>query len=418
MNLRKGPGTSYAKVGTLPGGTTVKVFQKSGNWYKIYYHKQYCWASGDYLKVSLYPVSTPSPSPSKTSPSVSPSVQPSPSVSSAPQPSATSSDGSIGTAKCTAVNSMNIRSGPGTSYAKIGTLPGGTTVKVFQKSGNWYKIFYNGKYGWCSGDYLSVTLSSGTAANNSKVTISHRSSILSVGDTLHLSASSSGGTIVSWVSSKESIASVDKNGTVKALAAGTAVITVTDSEGEFAQCSVTVNSGVCIPNSVPVITGNVYSKMTMLSKQYEDDITNYVNTLNKNKKRDRILMAAFRFAGIPYSSADCSSVSKYVYGTEGYSFSRTSAGQANQFSTYETDIDSIAPGDLVFFKNLEGERCSCGKTCTRFRQIHHVAIYAGCINGNHYFIEASSVIGKCVVRMWDHSSFHADMQIEMAVSIL
>ena len=129
-------------------------------------------------------------------------------------------------------------------------------------------------------------------------------------------------------------------------------------------------------------------------------------------------MAAFRFAGIPYSSADCSSVSKYVYGTEGYNFSRTSAGQANQFSAYETDIDSIAPGDLVFFKNLEGERCSCGKTCTRFRQIHHVAIYAGCINGNHYFIEASSAIGKCIVRMWDHSSFHADMQIEMAVSIL
>ena len=159
MNLRKGPGTSYAKVGTLPGAAIVKVYQKSGNWYKIYYKGQYCWASGDYLSVTMYPSSSASTVPTAT-------AAPYPSATKVPSPS-TISDSSIGTAKCLAKSYMNLRKGPGTSYTKVGTLPGATIVKVYQKSGNWYKIYYKGQYCWASGDYLSVELNTSPSSSAS-----------------------------------------------------------------------------------------------------------------------------------------------------------------------------------------------------------------------------------------------------------
>ena len=34
-NVREGPGTSYAKVGILSVGESVRVIQQTGNWFKL-----------------------------------------------------------------------------------------------------------------------------------------------------------------------------------------------------------------------------------------------------------------------------------------------------------------------------------------------------------------------------------------------
>lgn len=50
---------------------------------------------------------------------------------------------------------LNVRSGPGTNYAKIGRRIQGTKLNVFQRMSNgWYKISFNGKTGYVSGDYV------------------------------------------------------------------------------------------------------------------------------------------------------------------------------------------------------------------------------------------------------------------------
>lgn len=50
---------------------------------------------------------------------------------------------------------LNVRSGPGTNYGKIGRLIQGTKLNVIQRMSNgWYKISYNGKIGYVSGDYV------------------------------------------------------------------------------------------------------------------------------------------------------------------------------------------------------------------------------------------------------------------------
>ncbi len=56
--------------------------------------------------------------------------------------------------------SLNVRSGPGTTYSIIGTLSYGTRVNVVASSGDWRRID-SPKAGWCNSAYLkAVTTSS------------------------------------------------------------------------------------------------------------------------------------------------------------------------------------------------------------------------------------------------------------------
>lgn len=51
--------------------------------------------------------------------------------------------------------SLNVRSGPGTNYSKIGSLKNNTKVSIVAKCSNgWLKIKFNNSYGYVSADYI------------------------------------------------------------------------------------------------------------------------------------------------------------------------------------------------------------------------------------------------------------------------
>jgi len=51
---------------------------------------------------------------------------------------------------------LNVRSGPGTSYESIASLPTGTTVTILEDAGNgWYKISFSGQGGQAQTGYVS-----------------------------------------------------------------------------------------------------------------------------------------------------------------------------------------------------------------------------------------------------------------------
>lgn len=52
-------------------------------------------------------------------------------------------------------SSLNVRSGPDTSYSKVGALSYASEVEINGKSGDWYRISYSGKTGFVRGDYLT-----------------------------------------------------------------------------------------------------------------------------------------------------------------------------------------------------------------------------------------------------------------------
>lgn len=57
--------------------------------------------------------------------------------------------------RCTG-NSVNLRSGAGSSYAVVGSAKKGETYAVVGKSGNWYETYYRGKKVYISASYVSL----------------------------------------------------------------------------------------------------------------------------------------------------------------------------------------------------------------------------------------------------------------------
>ena len=53
-------------------------------------------------------------------------------------------------------DSLNVRKGPSISFDIIGKLSSGDKVKVIGESNGWYKIEYNGTYGYVSGSYIEL----------------------------------------------------------------------------------------------------------------------------------------------------------------------------------------------------------------------------------------------------------------------
>ena len=452
MNLRSGPGTSYEKSGSLPGSTFVYLYEISGNWYRIKYDGSFHWASGDYLNVTLYK-----------------NIENNPNI------------GDVIALGLT-TTSLNIRSGPGTSYESLGTVITGSLVEIYQEnaagywhlinfdgtaayisgryvetikkpvimanaktnasasmyrgegtdfqligtikkdsdvaiidldaSSGWYLALYNGRYGYVSASALSIE----SYTDNVTIHLNRSAATITVKDSIQLIANCKDGDSVTWTTSKSSVATVSSSGKVTAKAAGTAVITAKTSSGYTDICTITVNSGTLRPYDSITVKGNVYDLYETLGEAEEAAIEAYIQTLNENDLRDRLVLTALRFAGYPYGSADCSQVSRYVYATENVSLPRVSDDQAEALASYEIDISKIRPGNLVFFKNYEDAKCSCGSKCSRYRSIHHVAVYIGEIDGKGYFLEASSVVGKSVIRQWDGTNDHSEMLIEMAIS--
>jgi uncharacterized protein YraI len=51
---------------------------------------------------------------------------------------------------------LNLRTGPGTRYAKIVTMPAGAHVEVLRCT-SWCELYYAGYHGWASARYISMT---------------------------------------------------------------------------------------------------------------------------------------------------------------------------------------------------------------------------------------------------------------------
>ncbi len=54
----------------------------------------------------------------------------------------------------TVTNDLNLRSGPGTGYRVIDTMPAGAHVNVIGCTGNWCRVNWRGRVGYASSSYL------------------------------------------------------------------------------------------------------------------------------------------------------------------------------------------------------------------------------------------------------------------------
>ena len=141
-----------------------------------------------------------------------------------------------GTIYVKTTDSVNLRSGPGTSYSVIRTLASGTIATVLDASNaQWTKVqTSDGTVGYVSSDYIQVVSDS-----TSSLSLSNTDGTVPVGKTFYITATTTpSNAVVTWQSSNAAVATVS-NGFIYAVAPGTAVITA--SSGTKSQtCNVTV----------------------------------------------------------------------------------------------------------------------------------------------------------------------------------
>lgn len=165
VNIRANAGTNYKKVGTVKKNAAVSIIgERTGKdkakWYRIKYKSKTGYVLAKYVTVKNNTAATTAPTaPAAPQPATEPSVKPT-----APQNPGADLPETAVNKKGTVVNtdSLNVRSGPGTGYGKIGALAKGTTITVLTKMTNtagevWYKFAYSSaQNGYVSSSYIDL----------------------------------------------------------------------------------------------------------------------------------------------------------------------------------------------------------------------------------------------------------------------
>lgn len=118
LRIREGRGTNTKQIGSIPKGKVVLVSDIQSNWGKTTYNGVTGYISMQYTQIQT-----------------------------------TSSTVSSSSYKTT--DNLRIRSGRGTTYTTLTTIPKGTTVIVSDIQNNWGKVTYGGKTGYSSMAYMT-----------------------------------------------------------------------------------------------------------------------------------------------------------------------------------------------------------------------------------------------------------------------
>ena len=133
LNVRTGNTAKYKRVGSLKKGKKITVNGKTSNgWYRFKYNGKNHYVSGKHLK--KYTTSSKKTTTKKTNSSL---VKAS------------------GKYEVTSTN-LNVRTGNGTKYKKVGSIKKGTVITVNAKRGNWYRFNYKGSNRYVSGKHLKI----------------------------------------------------------------------------------------------------------------------------------------------------------------------------------------------------------------------------------------------------------------------
>ncbi|MEL7114924.1 MAG: SH3 domain-containing protein [Pseudomonadota bacterium] len=121
LNLRTGPGSSFAIVQKMFHGSAVNTLEYSGNWARVEHESGAVgWAHRRYM----VPAATPTPAKLYV---YSPS------------------DGFL-----------NLRTGPGTDFAIVTRMFNGEWVEILERRGNWVRVAHEyGAQGWAYAKYLT-----------------------------------------------------------------------------------------------------------------------------------------------------------------------------------------------------------------------------------------------------------------------
>ena len=335
LNVRKGPGTGYAKLGKLKNNTTVSLNGRQNGWYSINYSGRKGYICGTYVSVS--------------------------------GGATTTGGGGGGGSYTVTASSLNVRKGAGTGYGVIGCLKKGNVVSASGEANGWLKISYNGRVGWISKKYTrSGGNSSGggggsssTAAKTGKVTASSLNVRKGAGTSYGVLGVLSRGASFSYTGESSGWLKISYKGKVGWISKKYTTVgggTVTGGGGGGA-----VTGGGSGTQRQRSLGNAARNKAAALYSQYVSAHWTY----SQSKRTSS-------------GHYDCSSFSARSWASVGISMGYdNSVGQAKGIYSRggEVSTRNLIPGDLLFYHNN-------WNSGTRWRGINHVAVYDG--SGGRY----------------------------------
>lgn len=133
LSLRDGPGTAYVKLDSFAQGTQIDLLSRFERWFEVRHPSGTIgWVTGDFLQIAD---------------GVIPRLEVLPS---APDPNPALIALADGT--------VNLRSGPGTSYPKVGSVSGNTQLDLVARYQDWLKVRTgDGKTAWVFNEVVRVS---------------------------------------------------------------------------------------------------------------------------------------------------------------------------------------------------------------------------------------------------------------------
>ena len=322
LRLRSAANTTSKSITTLPSGSRIEVLEAVGDsWYRVQAEQQTGYVSSKY--VSALP---------ETPTNSTPAQQPQPQVP------------AFGTVSA---STLNVRSGPGTSFDKVATLSSGAPVEIIEELDEWYHIQSDPITGYVSKEYITVEQS---AQNSQPSTPPEQAQPDTPSEQPEQDKKTYGLVSASTLNVRSGPdASHEKVGT---LSSGAQVEILETLDGWYR-----IEGGYVSADYIQILDDS----MTALQAQ----IVAYARTF---------LGCAYVYGGNGPTSFDCSGLTKYIYKHFGYTINRTATQQLK--NGVPVSKENLQPGDLVFF-NSEG---------TGVNRATHVGIYIG--DGN--FLHASN----------------------------
>ncbi len=258
-----------------------------------------------------------------------------------------------GIAFANVTDALNVRSGPGTNYSRIGKLGKNAYCIVEKVENGWAKITSGKVKGYCSTEYLIMGDEAVELAKKlGTLTATVRKGIINLN--VRTAPDTTANNVIAKVSGGESFKVVKE-----------VVISKNDPEAKtFVQIEWNndVDANMEAYVSSEFVTVAYKYKEAVESSSYGDGVS---------QLRTNLLDYAQRFLGTPYvwggnsltKGVDCSGFVQQVFKAYGYSTPRVSRDMAKKFKSVSKS--EAKAGDLVFYHNL--------KTGV----VDHVAIYMG-----------------------------------------
>ncbi len=151
VNFRQSPSTSARKLTTLSKGTEVTLYSLKDGWYEAEYNGTRGYLFAKYVSATSGAGSNNVGGNNTGEDTNAGDTGSGDSVS-------VSTGGRVTLTKGTSTANVNFRSGPSTSGTTIyGKISEGDTVDIIGQAGTWYYVVYQGRVGFVSGDYITIT---------------------------------------------------------------------------------------------------------------------------------------------------------------------------------------------------------------------------------------------------------------------